>query len=228
MRILPKSPPVLGAALFVILSVFFAIVAFFALANDGSDSFDRSCACALKDFSQAHGDLTDWVWWITFLGSTYVLTSVATLGALWQLLRGKPRSALAWCCIALTGDALNRGLKESFARPRPDVNELRAPILSVRETLKDDESFPSGHSMDSTIGYGLAAFFLAEQSKRRRSWRCVLTTALLTLLILAICFSRVYLRAHWATDAIGGFLMGAAWLALTLGLTQAWRNTETR
>ena len=35
-------------------------------------------ALALKDFSQAHGDLTDWVWWITFLGSTYVLTSVAT------------------------------------------------------------------------------------------------------------------------------------------------------
>ena len=81
--------------------------------------------------------------------------------------------------------------------------------------------------MDSTIGYGLAAFFLAEQSKRRRSCACVLTTRS-DAADFGHLFQSSLPASHWATDAIGGFLMGAAWLALTLGLTQAWRNTETR
>ena len=155
------------------------IDAYFVLANDGRNALDLSCAHVMKEFSQEHHHLAEWVWWITFLGSGYALTTVAVLGVIWQLSRGNLREALIWSCIALTGDALNRGMKLSFGRLRPDASELREPILSARENLKSDDSFPSGHAMNSMIGYGLVAYFLAVQSRRPRHWQLLLTLMLL-------------------------------------------------
>ena len=36
-------------------------------------------------------------------------------------------------------------------------------------------------------------------------------------IVLAVGFSRVYLRAHWFSDVVGGWSLGIAWLFLCLG-----------
>jgi undecaprenyl-diphosphatase len=100
-------------------------------------------------------------------------------------------------------------LKQSLDRSRPPL-EWRD--RAVRE---NNQSYPSGHSMGSSIGYGMLGYALARDQRRRRL-RAV-TSGFLFSLVAAIAFSRVYLRAHWFSDVVGGCLIGVTWLCFWLG-----------
>jgi len=76
--------------------------------------------------------------------------------------------------------------------------------------------------MGSMIGYGLLCYVMILQAK---NWFKVVVPIIdVTVLVIAIGFSRMYLRVHWATDVVGGLLLGGAWLALSLGFLEAWRR----
>ena len=46
----------------------------------------------------------------------------------------------------------------------------------------------------------------------------ILLTVILVMLIIMIGFSRVYLRVHYASDVLAGFIIGLIWLLITLGV----------
>jgi undecaprenyl-diphosphatase len=149
-----------------------------------------------------------WVWFfngVTWLGTTTALAalSVAAIGALWW--SGQPRLALAWL-IVLAGSALWIVVpKNVFDRERPAYNgKFTKP--------EDTFSFPSGHAVGSTVGYGMLAYCLALRWRTRP--RRIASTVGLGLLVLLIGFTRVYLCVHYLSDVLAGFAVGLAWLAL--------------
>ena len=99
------------------------------------------------------------------------------------------------------GVVLSEGLKGVFERARPPA------LFQSVETI--NASFPSGHALLSTVFYLTVGVLLARTLPRRRLKTFVLGTAVLIALLVGA--TRVYLAAHWATDVLAGWSVGAAW-----------------
>src|SRR5262245_30671389 len=215
---LPRSSWIL-LAVSLVLTSFFCFWASCALGNGALVEFDRDLA---RHFAEQTGkdalERTIMIG-ITHSGGIPAMFVLALAGVVWQIRRGNRRLAMAWAVIALSGGLLNQVLKKSFDRPRPPVEWRDA---AVTET---NESFPSGHSMGSMIGYGMLGFALTPLL-RHRSAKTVLIV-LLTVLVGLIGLSRIYLRAHWFSDGLAGFAVGAAWLCFGLACLQ-WIRTSPR
>lgn len=92
---------------------------------------------------------------------------------------------------------LNIILKQLFARERPNILRL------VSESFY---SFPSGHAMVNMALYSILIIYAYKLIKNKKLKYSIY--AILTSLILAIGFTRIYLGVHYAGDIIGGWLIG--------------------
>ena len=97
--------------------------------------------------------------------------------------------------------------KAFFHRPRP------AGWIGIHET---SSSYASGHATLSLAFYGFWAccMWTSGASPAART----AAPAALCALIVAIGWSRLALGAHYATDVLGGYLLGGAWLCLALAV----------
>jgi membrane-associated phospholipid phosphatase len=106
-------------------------------------------------------------------------------------------------------------LKLAVNRPRPSPD-----LVEVFVTGKGS-GFPSGHAFFAVVFLGLLAY-LVFTHVRKRGLRVLALLGLLTLILL-IGASRVYLGAHWASDVLGGYIVGAVFLALLVWLYRKWK-----
>lgn len=106
-----------------------------------------------------------------------------------------------------TATGLNLILKSLLQRPRP--TEFRI----INET---GYSFPSGHSMISMAFYGFIIYLIYEKVKNKYiKWTSI---TLLSILIVMIGFSRIYLGVHYLSDVLAGFLFSIAYLIVYIGI----------
>ena len=104
---------------------------------------------------------------------------------------------------------LNNLIKIIFMRARPDINPL---------VIETSYSFPSGHSMISMAFYGYLIYIIyTHKDNIKIKW--ILIT-LLSILILLIGISRIYLGVHYASDVIGGFCFGIAYLIIYISVVK--------
>ncbi|OHB24539.1 MAG: hypothetical protein A2542_03595 [Parcubacteria group bacterium RIFOXYD2_FULL_52_8] len=76
--------------------------------------------------------------------------------------------------------------------------------------LETGYSFPSGHATVAVALFGFIALIAVREVGSVPCRR--LLSAALILLVLLIGVSRVYLGVHFASDILGGFILGALWL----------------
>jgi len=207
------SPPVFFAMSLGLL-IFFGAWSWLTLHGDAIPSFDKWCAHSLHvwsqgEWSQDHTALTQTMIYITDIGGVAAMTLMAIMGAIWQTAIRNRYLAYAWFAVILGCAILNSSTKYAFDRDRPPAD------IRDRAVLEENKSYPSGHSMGSAIGYGMLAYalILPQRHRPRRITALLLTGGM----ILAVGFSRIYLRAHWFSDVVGGWTIGLCWLFFCLG-----------
>lgn len=175
-----------------------AIIDFDALAH-----FDRVVAARMHPESPWRYKMVD----LTALGSGAVATWATVIISSWLLSRGRGRHAVQLIVAAGGAGLWIEFLKPLFERDRPDALAALA--------WASGHSFPSGHALIATSFYATLAH-IAAAGATRRTRIVIWTAAIFTVAIVAM--SRVYLRVHFASDVIGGIVIGALWTACVAAL----------
>lgn len=94
------------------------------------------------------------------------------------------------------------------------IDRHRPPFADAIPPFEHSASFPSGHTLNATVICGVVAYLLIlrQRSVAARS----LTVVITVVLAVVVGLTRVLLGAHWFTDVLAGWLLGAAWLALII------------
>lgn len=197
----------LSLSLLVMIVLFFLCLwGVFAMADmvfeDKNLSFDDRVFDAIRPWvTQAH---TNIMLVITFLGSQNFLLPANILLILYYLfVRDNKQTAFQITTISVTSVAVMFSIKVLLQRQRPLV-----PLISKAHGY----SFPSGHTFTSVTFYGMLAYIAYRNIKNvYLRWAVIIS---LTLFVMLVGFSRVYLRLHYASDVIAGFCLGLIWLIL--------------
>lgn len=125
--------------------------------------------------------------------------------------------ALMAVTAAAAAMILNTVVKFFVARPRPGQS-----LVHVFAEV-GGFSFPSGHVMFYTAFYGFLAFIAYTHLKQ--GWLRIIMVTIFTLMVVLVGPSRIYLGEHWASDVLGGYLLGSLTL---IGAIQLYKRGRPR
>jgi membrane-associated phospholipid phosphatase len=208
----------LAALAGVILAIPFSLVLLLVVDHWGPlQRLDVRLEENLNAFAVEHASYVTVLRGISTYAQPMIFELVASLIGVALVIRRQPRLA-AWLIVTIFGGELLSGaVKSIVGRKRPLVAHPLAHAVSA--------SFPSGHALGSVVGVG--ALLLVGLPYAPRALRPALI-ALGVLLALAVGFSRLGLGAHYLSDVLGGYLLGAAWLLATTASFQTWRRERGR
>jgi undecaprenyl-diphosphatase len=175
--------------------------------------------------------IDDWVWdltfdtrsdavatfleWATTLGGATVSWVVRGAALLVLLLRRRYLQFSAFLAAIITSELCIGPLKAAIERPRPPD-----PLVAT-----SGYSYPSGHAVAIAVTAIGIVIALLPPGRRRLRWEI-----LAAFFAFLIALSRVYLRAHWLTDVVGGSLIGSGlalfWPALLETGRARWRTRD--
>ena len=194
----------LVAAAALVLGPFALILALVRLEWGPLASLDRRVSDRLHDHAVESPGWVDVMQLISDVGggaAAWVLLSATTL---YLLVLRRWRHAAFVAVTGWGGAWINSTAKVIVDRERP---EWLDPVSTAAGL-----SFPSGHASTSFLWCAvLLVIFLPRLPTRIRPF--VVVDA--AVIVFLVGFSRVALGVHYVTDVVGGWLMAAAWLALT-------------
>lgn len=183
--------------------VFICLIGFIALAEDVFNKelmrgdvmgYHLISTLLISDFT------TPIAKFITQLGGAVFLVALTIL--LFIIIRNKKIGvAIIINLVIVTG--LNLVLKQIVQRPRP---------TEFRIIEESGYSFPSGHSMISMAYYGFLIYLIYKYvNNKRLKWILI---SVLSILIVFIGISRIYLGVHYTSDVAAGFLLAISYLII--------------
>lgn len=200
----------LGLMIAVAVTVF-ATLAEEALVRGELALFDVAFARALHDSRRPAWHRAFSV--VSWFGTREALAVGSAAVAVVLLLRNQVLLAVGWGAAQGGGGLLNRALKETFERTRP---EFADPALA------SSWSFPSGHAMGTFIFCGMMCYLLVRDIRSLARTAIIVTASASWCVVMA--FSRLYLGVHYASDVIAGLLAGVAWVAVCVSAFEVLRR----
>ncbi len=136
------------------------------------------------------------------------------------LVRRQWLAALSLFVAGATSLLFSNALKLLVARARPSVELGRVYDPS------EGYSFPSTTALLSVVLLGMICYLVGRERPRRSFVLAMLCVSLLS--VLASGISRIYVGEHWATDILGGWFFGGAWLLILIALHRWWSSRQAR
>jgi undecaprenyl-diphosphatase len=99
--------------------------------------------------------------------------------------------------VTVAASLLPHGLKKLFDQTRPDRRTVVGHVHGISFSGKRNDAFPSGHALHMGA---LASAVGALPAGSRRAIRA---------LAVGLSLTRVVVLAHWASDVVAGFALGA-------------------
>ena len=140
---------------------------------------------------------------ITNLGGVWWLITLIIISLIICIILKRKLIGLFIVLNIMISSGLNQLLKHIVQRPRP---------TEYRLIDESGYSFPSGHSMVSAAVYGLFIYLIFKNVKNKYI-KCFSIIALSVLIIL-IGGSRIYLGVHYTSDVLAGFLISISYLVI--------------
>lgn len=199
-NIVPNNPKPLILASFSLL--LFLIVSLCVIFFEPLAAFDLYVVKCINEFSAKHPIQIPL--FITDLGDRYGMVLPVLISLFLLIYFNKLRAALLIIIASESSHIITKLTKSLFQIPRPPVEFNLVQPHSF--------SFPSGHSLISMVFYGFLIYFCFKYIKNNLiKWTLII---LLTILIVLIGLSRIYLGVHYPSDVIGGFILGFFWINL--------------
>jgi undecaprenyl-diphosphatase len=144
----------------------------------------------------------------TNIGGPTLLPIIATIVTVLLAWRWHSWTPIAFMVVATAGSlAITAAGKDLAARVRPPQSLAVPPFES-------SPSFPSGHTLNSTVIAIVLSYLVVLHVPRRRARTAVIIGLGVYAVLMGL--SRVFLGQHWFTDVIAGWVAGAAWAVALL------------
>ena len=140
---------------------------------------------------------------ITEFGDYIILTIIAVL----IFVRNRKYGIYVLTNLVLAS-MINSGLKLIFLRERP--TDMLIDIGGY--------SYPSGHSFVSMAFYGFLIYLVTKSVFKKKTKNIIII--LLSILVLLIGTSRIYLGVHYPSDVLGGFIGGLIYLIIFVEISK--------
>ncbi|MBD8900142.1 phosphatase PAP2 family protein [Rhodanobacter sp. DHG33] len=150
---------------------------------------------------------------VTHIGEPALLAVAGAVVAALLASRRNWRMCIPWC-VALGGAIISGELAKHI------VKRAR-PFDGHAFVVETGYSFPSGHSFMSMVFFGMLAWLLLRALLPRHHRIAV---AVAVGLVTVVGISRVVLQAHYLSDVLAGYALGAFWLVLGIAMAESMRR----
>jgi membrane-associated phospholipid phosphatase len=148
------------------------------------------------------------VQFFTDLGGAVKLTIITVVIVTIMVVRWRSWTPLVLMAIGASGSLMMTAVGKQL------VGRARPPLEYAVPPYETSPSFPSGHTLNSTVIASLVAYLLLLHLTSLIAR--ILSVVLAIAWFVAMGLSRVFLGYHWLTDVLVGWTLGLAWVAVVI------------
>ena len=157
---------------------------------------------------------------VSVLGNIYYAFFIFNIVLVYILYRYTYDNTVIFLLLTNLSLLYSKLLKITFGRIRPLGEDIYDPIPALSSEL----SYPSTHTLYYTVFWGFVIYLMTKLTRIPLFARKIIQFFGIYMIVF-VGLSRVYLRAHWATDIIGGYFFGTGFLALLIYLHRNYSRT---